>query len=88
MCAAHWCLLPGLRRTISVGMTDRQTGEGIAGRIKRRQRDRGEEQYLAPRAQSRQEEADRPHHLSASGRVARRWLTHLLHSHLSAHPVR
>ena len=87
MCAMHWRLLPGFRRTISTVMTDRQTGEGIADGIKRRQRDRGEKQYLAPRAQSRQEEADRSHRLSATtSRVARRWLTHLLHSHLSAYP--
>jgi len=54
MCVMYWCLSPGFRRTISTGTTDRETGRGIADLIERRQRDRGEKQYLAPRAQRRQ----------------------------------
>ena len=73
MCAVHWCRSPGFRRTIGTGVADRQTGQGITDRIKRRQRDRGEKQYLAPRAQQRQQETNRSRHFSAnSGHVARR----------------
>jgi len=81
MCVTHRCLSPRFRRTMmSTGVTDWCAGQGVTDRIQRHQRDRGEKQYLAPHAQSRQDEPDRLHHLATnSSRGARRWLPHRMH---------